>query len=76
MKNLHKKTAFVIIIPRDEIEIFCRAITETIQDVEIDKTPQGGEKYIVRVKYPDGTNPQKFVDMGRRFNELLQADTK
>ena len=76
MKNLFRKSHFVIIIPRDEIEIFCQAATDTLgPGIEIQREPISLTKVIAKVIYPDGIQPRKFVDLGTRFNELLQSQT-
>lgn len=73
MKNIFKKSHFVIIIPRDEIEIFCQAVGDTLgPGVEIQREPVSLTKIIAKVIYPDGIQPRKFVDLGTRFNELLE----
>lgn len=67
---------FAVTIPREELSEFTQACEETIERVEIRKQPLTPSKYLVTVLYPEWVKPRVFVDLGKRFQELVAATPK
>lgn len=67
--------SFVVVIPREEIEPFVLAIERTVgRWIRIEKTAVGLTKYSVEVLYHEDIPAATFIEMGKKFNELLTAE--